>query len=223
MYIFSFPCIRWSLNFKLLFQILYMLSWSLIVRDMTPCGLVDMYRCFGVTCPSTVYPDSNTFLHKTLVDNVAVFTQETVFFKKYVTKFQHEVPKIETKLSLPLFTYFFQLCLTIKLYFPPTSYNKNLAYNMFSNHSGSANWHYVALEKLLISGMMIHIFWDLTPSAHVHSYQHFGVPCRLHLQGTFSKVGWLFINTYGVTFQSTDLFTKSAGPTIFKITNHTRH
>jgi len=71
-------CVRWSLCFKMLFQIQYMLSWSLIVRDVTPCGLVDMYRCFRVTCSSTVYPDSNTFLHNTGRPHGSVYSEDSI-------------------------------------------------------------------------------------------------------------------------------------------------
>jgi len=64
----------------------------------------------------------------------------------------------------------------------------NLAYNMFSKHSGSARWQYVALERWLISDMIIQVFCDMTPCTQVHSYQHFGEACCLHLQGTFKKM-----------------------------------
>jgi hypothetical protein len=108
-------CVRWSLHFKLLFQIRYTLSRSLVIMDVTPCGLIGMYRRFRVTCSSTVYPDSNTFLHNT-VDYMAVYTQERAFIKKYVINFQHEVsqnfPKLKQN-SLPPFTHFCQLCLRI--------------------------------------------------------------------------------------------------------------
>ena len=64
---------------------------------------------------------------KTAVDNMALSTEETVFLKRYVINFKHEVsqkfPKF-TQNSLPLFTYFCQLRLTVKLYLPPTSNNK---------------------------------------------------------------------------------------------------